>query len=896
MRLARLALLACLAGPSADARAQVLPLGGEFQVNLHTVAGQGLPSLDVDADGDFVVVWQSYGQDGDYQGVFARRFDSAGVPNGLVFQVNAFTSGWQSNAAVALDSSGDFVVVWLSFLDGGTTDVFARRFNAAGVPQAAEFRVNTFTDGHQKQPVLDLDADGDFVIAWQSPGQDGSGAGVFARRFNSAGIAQASEFQANSYVTGYQAYPAVGLDPDGDFVVAWGSQQDGSSFGVFGRRWSSSGAPQGGEFQINVYTPNHQFISSVDLSASGNFVVTWASNTQDGSDYGIFARRFSSSGTALGGELQVNAFTSSKQSQAVVSMEGDGDFVVTWWSESQDGSATGIFARRFGANGAPKTSELQVNKHTIGDQTSPRVALDGAGDFVVAWQSMNQDGDANGVFARRFSSLTLDIDGDGTAAPLTDGLLLLRHYFGFSGSTLTSGAVGGSCTRCTADVIQPFLVSAIAPQGPALRAGREFQVSSFTMNSQNSPAVSMSDDGAFVVVWGDVDNDGQGIFGRRFDADGSFLGVQFSVNRLTTGNQWVPDVSRDANGSFVVVWRQTAFNRSDVKARRFDAAGVTQDFVDFYAKVGEEGESSYGAPAIASLSFDHFVVTWTGSGGFTDTGVFGHRGVLGPEVQINTYTGSQANADVAMDGDGDFVVVWESSGQEGQPGADGIFGRRFNAAGAAFGNEFQVNSYTPDFQRYPKVAVNSSGAFVVVWDDLGVGGNTQKIFARRFNAAGAFEGSQFQVNSSSGGFHHEPDVAMSDDGGFVVAWDRDGDVFARWFAASGIPQGEDIQVNTYTAGAQFDLAVATDPNGDVVVVWDSFGQDGSYGGIFAQRFAERSPFDVDGDGTLAPLTDGLLVLRYLFGFTGATLISGAVDPDCTRCTAPAIEAYIQSLI
>ena len=50
--------------------------------------------------------------------------------------------------------------------------------------------------------------------------------------------------------------------------------------------------------------------------------------------------------------------------------------------------------------------------------------------------------------------------------------------------------------------------------------------------------------------------------------------------------------------------------------------------------------------------------------------------------------------------------------------------------------------------------------------------------------------------------------------------------------------------------------------------------------------------DIDGNGAAEPLTDGLLVLRYLFGFRGATLITGAVGGGCTRCDAPAIEAYI----
>ena len=54
--------------------------------------------------------------------------------------------------------------------------------------------------------------------------------------------------------------------------------------------------------------------------------------------------------------------------------------------------------------------------------------------------------------------------------------------------------------------------------------------------------------------------------------------------------------------------------------------------------------------------------------------------------------------------------------------------------------------------------------------------------------------------------------------------------------------------------------------------------------------------DIDGDGELEPLTDGLLVLRWLFGFTGTTLVTGAVDQgDCARCNAGQIEPYLDGL-
>jgi hypothetical protein len=55
-------------------------------------------------------------------------------------------------------------------------------------------------------------------------------------------------------------------------------------------------------------------------------------------------------------------------------------------------------------------------------------------------------------------------------------------------------------------------------------------------------------------------------------------------------------------------------------------------------------------------------------------------------------------------------------------------------------------------------------------------------------------------------------------------------------------------------------------------------------------------FDIDDDGEFGALTDGLLNLRWLFGFRGDALISGAVDTEnCKRCTAAEIDEYLESL-
>src|SRR2546423_1494815 len=91
------------------------------------------------------------------------------------------------------------------------------------VPVGGEFRVNSYTTSVQRSGKAAFDAAGDFVVVWQSSGQDGDGYGIYAQRYSSAGVPQGGEFRANTSTTGHQAGPAVAMDAAGDFVIAWNS-------------------------------------------------------------------------------------------------------------------------------------------------------------------------------------------------------------------------------------------------------------------------------------------------------------------------------------------------------------------------------------------------------------------------------------------------------------------------------------------------------------------------------------------------------------------------------------------------------------------------------------------------------------------------------------------------
>jgi hypothetical protein len=410
-----LLLVAIVLAP-AVAAAQGDPLGPEFRVNTFTTGDQYRPAVAADgSNGTFVVVWQSLLQDGSGFGIFGQRYLPSGVPSGGEFRVNTYTTDDQGHPSVAVDFAGSFVVAWSSVdQDGSNSAVFGQRYSATGALQGPEFRVNTFTTSSQRRPAVSW-LPSDFVVVWESLGQDGANMGVFGQRYAVTGAPLGPEFQVNTYTKYDQYNPSVAAIPTGEFVVVWISGgdtcpgcggQDGSGTGIFGQRYATSGAPVGPEFRVNTYTTSLQGFPSVAAHASG-FVVVWDSALQDGSSGGVFGQRYAASGAALGPEFRVNGYTTGLQFFPSVAAHPAGNFVVMWTTYGgQDGSSAAVFGQRYASSGEPVGPQFRVNSYTTSFQRFASVTTAGSpGTFVVVWMSDAQDGSDDGVFGQRYTMI-----------------------------------------------------------------------------------------------------------------------------------------------------------------------------------------------------------------------------------------------------------------------------------------------------------------------------------------------------------------------------------------------------------------------------------------------------------------------------------------------------------
>jgi len=402
----------------------------------------------------------------------------------------------------------------------------------------------------------------------------------------------------------------------------------------------------GAEFQVNTTTSGRQQQARVAVGPEGEFVVVWQSEASAGSDtssHSIQLQRLSSDGATIGDEVQVNDFTLGSQLQPSVLVDSMGRQIVSWVSmrSATPSNDIVVHARRYSVEGAPIEEPFQVSTELGVVEERPTLASDREGNFVVAWE------DCDCLLSASFLP---------AGAEEADRRILARRYD-----------------------------STAAPLGPP------FSVNSYTTGAQRHSNVVMNPSGEFVVSWMSfgsfgTDSHSSSIQARRFDPNGAPQAEEFQVNTYTTESQVWPVAARDGAGRLIVAWPNVISGIPEappgIRARRFDAAGVP----------------------------------------------------LGDEFQVNIRTsGTQNHVAVAANGEGGFVILWNS--QDSSVSDDsgyGIEGRFFGADGVPLGGEFQVNTLTTGHQLDPAVAMDSSGNFLAVWSSENSDGDRLGIRARLF--------------------------------------------------------------------------------------------------------------------------------------------------------------------
>jgi hypothetical protein len=354
------------------------PSFGESLAHVDTVGDQDDPSIASDPNGNGVVAFHTDfldPQDVRQEDIRAHRFDTGGPLDESDIDVDVRPGVRAANPAVAMDADGNFVVAWQAHDAAQTFEIFAHRFNASGAPVGQRIQVTDET-AVQREVAVAMDADGDFVVAWEGPSAPDPDTGVFAQRYGADGTPAGNRLLANTTVTGFQENAAVDMDADGDFVIAWDGPGAGEpNDGVFVQRFDAAGNALGSETLVNTTTDGFQRSPSVTLDADGDFAVSW-DREGDGDADGVFTRDFTAAGAPLAVETRVNETTADEQQVSWVSSDADGAFVVSWETDfAAEPDTEDVFVRRFARSQAPPAAPTltDTDPDSPANENAPRV-------------------------------------------------------------------------------------------------------------------------------------------------------------------------------------------------------------------------------------------------------------------------------------------------------------------------------------------------------------------------------------------------------------------------------------------------------------------------------------------------------------------------------------------
>jgi len=425
------------------------------------------------------------------------------------------------------------------------------------------------------------------------------------------------------------------------------------------------------------------------------------------------------------------------------------------------------------------------------------------------------------------------------------------------------------------------------------RRGAEQLANSITAGNQFSPLLTYLPDGRFVVGWTDASTSNELLRGQIYNADGSKSGPEISLAPLQqASNQELKALFTLADGSFVTVWSlyDSTFTDSDVFARRYSADGlpIGAEFSVNSQKAGQQ--SAYDGTALAGGGF---LISWIDYSGDPDSTAFTASRTaaraqlfdpagakLGGEIFLNTATpGAQFLPVAGALADGGWISVWADNGA-----ADAIVAQRFAADGSRIGAEFVVDQTIAGLQRDPSIGMLPGGGFVIAWrDDSHIGGDSSlsAVKARLFDSSGAPSGDEFLVNSTTAGSQTYPKVAVTADGGFVIAWreetglDGSGyNVRAQAFDSAGARIDGELAVNGSAPGHQYLNSVAASADG-FTVAWTDYDSaaDGSGSAI---KFRHYSASTAGEGADTVTGTDGD---DDISGFGGDDVLSGLGGND-----------------
>ena len=370
----------------------------QFLVNTETDTTQRDAHIARNANGNYIICWDSENQvsANSKSDIYFQLFDANSNKIGTETLANNVTENEQERPALAMNANGNFIIVWASH-SGDFDDIFdiKGRLYKNNQPVGDEFLVNSTTANSQTKPTVSMNNDGSFVVVWESWFQVDS-KDVYLQRFDADGNKVGNETLVNVTTNSGQGRPTIKHFTNGSYIVIWESWKTvtvGTSnpgYDLYGKIFDASGNILKDEFLINTYTENFQWFADIETFDDLSFVVTWCSWGQDGHWGGVYMQKFGTLGEKIGNEVLVNNTTVNYQWLPKIRKTSDNKFAVVWSSWQQDGSREGVYIQVFDYDLNKLSFETKVNDYTDNYQWEPDFIATNNNEYLVTWSSWGE--------------------------------------------------------------------------------------------------------------------------------------------------------------------------------------------------------------------------------------------------------------------------------------------------------------------------------------------------------------------------------------------------------------------------------------------------------------------------------------------------------------------------
>lgn len=634
--------------------------------------------------GKFVIVWAHDSFDGSGWGIVAKMCLEDGTVYKNEFVVNTYIPNNQNNPSICAMPNGNFVISWDSYFQDGyyNNSVFMQIFSNNGEKIGSEIAV-TFDSRnyHEGQPSAACLSNGNIVVAFTNYDErDGQSYGIFATLFNSNGNQIGNQIRVNSNGSSVQSRPFAYPLNDGKFVILWESylssydyDSDTSGYGIYMQRYDSNKNQIGTNYQINILTPGNQYSAKIALLKNRGYLISWITDAYTSCNSINYSRIMYN---IYDLDRLVNNNFYYNQINPSIAASPSGNFFIVWQNYNYQKSNFDIYGKIYDKNKNVIKSDFIVNNNfSAGNLILPKVTmLNNNLNFVVvfilvrhSWIYTNDsfisaiysvDGTAIN-FNTRIFDLTEHYDNDFQLISFSTNQFIIiwashppsiynsETYFIIFNSNFTETR---SKTRInknyysndqrfpTMTVIQLNSVSyrfaaaytsnsnspepspdntSYAVMGIIFNSDftvykSDFLINTYTPSTQKNAKIVGLSNSNFVVFYDSysIINQGYEVVGQLFDYNGNKIGIEVIINKYRLNNQNISQVFTTTDSIFAVWSGETEIDRS--------STGIGVTVLDFDLKLKKEfypNKISYlkqSNPSLVKLANSNQIIAiWT---------------------------------------------------------------------------------------------------------------------------------------------------------------------------------------------------------------------------------------------------------------------------------------------